>query len=70
MTAPGRKRALAGRLIAAGEGSVWVTTQRDGHLARIDPETNELVALIVAGGSLWISDHDVTTVYRYPLEGS
>jgi virginiamycin B lyase len=62
--------------ITTGGGSVWV--RGSGYLlTRIDPETNTLVerygpasgsgAVIVGFGAVWISAHDVETVWRLPL---
>ena len=62
--------------MTAGGGSVWV---RGGEklLGRIDPRTNRLVetygpdsgsgAVIVGYQAVWISAHDVNTVWRLPL---
>ena len=63
--------------ITTGGGSVWV--RGSGYLlTRLDPETNTVVgrygpssgsgAVIVAPGAVWISAHDVGTVWRIPLE--
>jgi DNA-binding beta-propeller fold protein YncE len=52
--------------VAAGEGAVWVTSETDGTLTRIDPETREVTGaplqlgkgvsgVAVGGGSVWIS---------------
>jgi streptogramin lyase len=64
-----------GDLTAAG-GSVWVRGS-DKLLARIDPRRNRVVtrygpssgsgAVIVGGGAVWISAHDIDTVWRLPL---
>src|SRR5262249_30275579 len=52
--------------IAAGEGGVWVLTDRKGVLSRIDPATNRVVAEIpvkpnsfaaIAGfGAIWVTN--------------
>jgi DNA-binding beta-propeller fold protein YncE len=44
-----------------GEGSIWVLSQGDGTLARIDPAANRVVATIEVGvpgpgGDLWVAD--------------
>jgi virginiamycin B lyase len=62
--------------ITTGAGFVWV--RGSGYLlTRIDPETNSVVgrygpssgsgAVIVAPGAVWISAHDVGTVWRLPV---
>lgn len=39
--------------IAAGQGSVWVTSGRDGGpVYRIDPRTNRVIAAVAVGGSV------------------
>jgi virginiamycin B lyase len=62
--------------MTAGGGWVWV---RGGEalLARIDPRTNKIVerygpesgsgAAIVGYGAVWVSAHDIDTVWRLPL---
>jgi virginiamycin B lyase len=63
--------------ITTGAGSVWV--RGSGYLlTRIDPDTNSVVArygpasgsgaVVVAFGAVWISAHDVGTVWRLPLQ--
>ena len=61
--------------IAAGDGVVWASTG-DGPLTVIDQATNEVIqqwefhgadAIALGGSSVWISDHDRETVYRYTL---
>ncbi len=55
--------------VAAGEGAVWVTDERDSSISRIDPKTNSVTAkasagpaaggpsYVVAGeGSVWVSN--------------
>jgi YVTN family beta-propeller protein len=58
--------------IAAGEGSVWVTSY-DFPVSRIDPETNKVVqqfvgsggdALRVGLGSVWLSNGRQHNVWR------
>ncbi len=62
--------------IAAGEGSIWVTLQ-GGGLLRIDPATNAIIAhidtgppqgysqaLVVAEGSVWLTNYTDSTVSR------
>ena len=52
--------------VATGEGSVWVTSEADGTLTRIDPETREVTGspiplgkgvsgVAVGAGSVWVS---------------
>jgi virginiamycin B lyase len=62
--------------IAAGDGVVWAATG-EGPLSLIDPSTDEVVqqwefhgadALALGAGSVWVSDHQLETVYRYPLD--
>jgi DNA-binding beta-propeller fold protein YncE len=61
--------------VATGEGSVWVTSSRDGTLSRIDPETMEVVGSqlrlgggisgVAAGeGSVWVSSPRTGQVLR------
>jgi virginiamycin B lyase len=61
--------------IAAGDDVVWAATG-NGPLTVIDQATNEVIkqweshgadALALGGGSAWISDHELETVYRYTL---
>ena len=63
--------------ITTGGGSVWA--RGSGYLlTRIDPETNEVASrygpssgsggVIVAPGAVWLSAHDVGTVWRLPIE--
>jgi YVTN family beta-propeller protein len=58
--------------VAAGLGSVWVTTLR-GLLLRIDPATNQIVgrlqlpdavSLTIGGGYVWIIDRESRSVLR------
>lgn len=65
---------FSGGDIVAGLGSVWASTG-NGPLSRVDPAANAVVeqyerhgadALAVGEGSVWISDHDVDTVWRLP----
>ena len=66
----------AGGDIAAGGGSVWPRSTYT-LLARVDPNTDQVVeryepssgsgAVIVGYGAVWISAHDVETVWRLPL---
>ena len=65
---------FSGGDIEAGLGSVWAATG-DGPLSRIDPATNEVTehypengadAIAIGEGAVWISDHDVKTVFRLP----
>jgi outer membrane protein assembly factor BamB len=68
--------AVTGGDIAVGGGFVWARTVSSA-VAQIDPATNEVVARFgepvgsgsVAAGehAVWISAHDVTTVWRLPL---
>ncbi|HEY5052665.1 MAG TPA: serine/threonine-protein kinase [Solirubrobacterales bacterium] len=56
--------------VATGDGAVWVTSETDGTLTRIDPETREVVGsplrlgkgvsgVAVGAGSVWVSSpHD------------
>lgn len=60
--------------IAAGAGSIWIVTSKDGDLARIDPKTNTVAAHIhippgsfnpvFANGSLWVSSNAGGTLVR------
>jgi len=62
--------------LAIGEGSVWVTTFDEDTVSRIDPETNEVVAvfsmqdgdapegIIVLPGAVWVSNHHGGTLVR------
>jgi virginiamycin B lyase len=62
--------------LTAGGGWIWARGS-DTLLAQIDPRTNAVVrrygppsgsgAAIVAFGAVWISAHDVSTVWRLPL---
>jgi virginiamycin B lyase len=62
--------------IAVGGGSVWARVS-DALVARIDPATHEVVQRIGPGAgsgsvaadanAVWISDHDVITVWRIPV---
>ena len=65
--------------ITTGAGSVWV--RGSGYLlTRIDPETNKVAgrygpssgsgAVIVAPGAVWLSAHDVGTVWSLPVGSS
>jgi virginiamycin B lyase len=63
--------------MAAGGGWIWARSGNDVLLAQIDPRTNTVVrkygpavgsgAAIVNGNSVWVSAHDVSTVWRLPL---
>jgi YVTN family beta-propeller protein len=63
--------------LAATRGAVWVTNSGGGgdSVARIDPRTNRLAgrpvrtgaspqSLAVGGGSLWVANHNASTVSR------
>jgi streptogramin lyase len=62
--------------IAAGGGWVWVRGS-EVLLVRIDPRTNTVVqvygppsgsgAVTVGSDAVWLSAHDVSTVWRLPL---
>jgi virginiamycin B lyase len=62
--------------LTVGGGSVWARGS-DKLLTRIDPKRRRVVgrygpssgsgAVIVGGGAVWISAHDVNTVWRLPL---
>jgi virginiamycin B lyase len=66
----------AGGDMTTGGGWIWARGS-DTLLTRIDPRTNAVVrrygppsgsgAAIVAFGAVWISAHDVSTVWRLPL---
>jgi len=62
--------------VEAGLGSVWAATG-DGPLSRIDPALNTVVehyeengadAIAIGEGAVWISDHNVKTVFRIPTD--
>ena len=69
----------AGGDLTVGGGSVWARGS-DTLLARIDPKRNRVVArygpasgsgaVIVGAGAVWISAHDIDTVWRIPLDGT
>jgi streptogramin lyase len=62
--------------MAVGGGWVWVR-RSDALLTRIDPKTNRVVqiygpssgsgSVVVGPGGVWVSAHDVKTVWRLPL---
>jgi len=62
--------------MAVGGGWVWVR-RSDALLTRIDARTNKVVqvygpssgsgCVVVGPGGVWISAHDVKTVWRLPL---
>ena len=62
--------------LTVGGGSVWARGS-DKLLTRIDPRRRRVVArygpssgsgaVIVGRGAVWISAHDVNTVWRLPL---
>ncbi len=67
--------------LATGEGSVWATSQTDGTLSRIDPDTLSPVGerlelgagisgVAVGGGSVWVSSPRDGTVLRVDPAGS
>ncbi len=67
--------AFQGGDIAAGDGVVWAATGQ-GPLSLIDPSTDEVIrqwefhgadALALGAGSVWVSDHELETVYRFTL---
>lgn len=70
---------VSGGDINVGGGFVWARVS-DSLVAQIDPVTNSVVARFgepegsgsadADGEALWISAHDVLTVYRVPLPGS
>lgn len=63
--------------IAVGEGSVWLRGTEE-LVAQLDPATDAVVARFgppagsgsaeAGAGSLWISAHDETAIYRLPLD--
>ena len=62
--------------VEAGLGSVWASTG-DGPLSRIDPALNTVVehyeengadAIAIGEGAIWISDHNVKTVFKLAPE--
>lgn len=65
--------------LTVGGGSVWARGSNK-LLARIDPKRNRVVArygpssgsgaVIVGAGAVWISAHDIDTVWRVPLDGT
>jgi DNA-binding beta-propeller fold protein YncE/predicted Ser/Thr protein kinase len=61
--------------LATGEGAVWVTSERDGTLSRIDPDTRKILGeplrlgpgisgVAVGAGSVWVSRPRTGTVLR------
>jgi virginiamycin B lyase len=75
-TIPVSDRPIEGGDIAVGGGSVWVRTKQD-LVVRIDPRTNQVNArlgpasgsgsVVADDGTLWVSAHDVESVWRLPL---
>jgi streptogramin lyase len=69
-------RPIEGGDIAVGGGSVWVRTEQD-LVVRIDPRTNLADArfgppsgsgsVVADDTALWVSAHDVASVWRLPL---
>ena len=63
--------------LTAGGGSVWARGTGP-LLTRIDARTNRVIkrygpssgsgGVIVGGGAVWVSAHDVNTVWRLPLD--
>ena len=66
--------------LTVGGGSVWVRGGLEPLLARIDPRSYRIVerygppsgsgAVIIGAGAVWISAHDIGTVWRLPLEAA
>ena len=66
--------------LTVGGGSVWARGGGDPLLTRIDPSSDSVVeryrppsgsgAVIVGADAVWISAHDIATVWRLPLEAS
>ena len=64
--------------LTAGGGSVWVHGT-SSLLTRVDAQSNRVIkrygpssgsgAVIVGGGAVWVSAHDINTVWRLPLDG-
>ena len=58
-----------------GLGFVWSAAGDGGPFSKIDPFSNTVVeqfvrngadALGVGAGDLWITDHDINKLYRFP----
>jgi DNA-binding beta-propeller fold protein YncE len=64
------------RFLAAWEDGVWTLNQKDGSVMRLNPASGEVAATIPAEvigegggfGAVWLSAHDVETVWRLPVE--
>jgi virginiamycin B lyase len=75
-TIPVSDTPIEGGDIAVGGGSVWVRTEQD-LVVRIDPRTNAVNArlgppsgsgsVVADADALWVSAHDVQSVWRMPL---
>ena len=61
--------------IATGQGAVWVTSERDGTLSQVDPDTETLVGaplrlgvgvsgVTVGQGSVWVADSRTGEILR------
>jgi YVTN family beta-propeller protein len=75
-TIPVGSEAVDGGDLASGGGSLWARVT-DALIARIDPKTNAVAerygpragsgSVAADDGALWISAHDIHTVWRVPL---
>src|SRR5262249_8285699 len=60
--------------VAIGQGAIWVATVTSGEVARVDPQTNKVVATVDAGadggsvavspGAVWVTDLTDSTLLR------
>jgi YVTN family beta-propeller protein len=60
--------------VAAGNGAVWVSRRTDNIVARVDPQTNTVTAMIPVGtepdgiatspGAVWVANHGAPSVSR------
>ena len=76
-TIPVDELGISGGDLTVGEGFVWLRASEE-LVAQIDPTSDRVVARIgspqgsgsasAGGGQLWISAHDVATLYRVPVK--
>jgi hypothetical protein len=70
---------VTGDWLAAGAGAVWLSDPPGSRIYRLHRESGEMVATVrvpqepcaatdVGFGAVWISAHDVGTVWRLPLD--